>query len=117
MLPRLLASALFCLAGSADATRTARYDFDGNTNDSGGNGSHATGHGVRYTAGHTDAANTAVEITGNDGIVTGLRNYVALPDLADGLTDPTISLWVNDHGRPCDHGESYIFFGSGLLQP
>ena len=91
----------------------AHYSFDGDANDASGNENHATihGSGTTLTADRFGRADHAYEISGNSG-GTGLNNWIELPNVVDGLTDLTISMWIIEESIGYIHGEWYINFGS-----
>lgn len=89
----------------------AYYPFNGNVNDASGNGNDAINHGATLTEDRFGNPDSAYEIAGNSG-GTGLNNWIEIPDIIDGFTDLTISIWVKEESIGYKHGEVYITFGT-----
>lgn len=102
-----LAQAIY--AQSLDDGLIAHYEFDGNANDSSGNGLHGVAYNnYEYLPGVHSAAIRLVG-SGHTGLGGG---HVLLPSLPfDTMPEFTISIWVNYEGNASFHSESFISFG------
>jgi hypothetical protein len=92
----------------------AHYAFDGNANDSSGNGNHASPAGsFGYIAnGRTDGA---IHINGDGALFYSGGGFVGLPQFGAALNSGfSISLWVKDEAIGTDPvgEEQYVTFGS-----
>ena len=91
-------------AGAPPAGAVAIYAFDGNTNDSSGNGNHATSSNVTFTDGHNgDGALTAVGVDSH--IATGL-----LSGHNPSTTHLVVSTWV--YIDPSNLGQTKDIWGA-----
>lgn len=91
-------------AGGAPAGAVAIYAFDGDTNDSSGNGNHATSSNVTFTDGHNgDGALTAVGVDSH--IATGL-----LSGHDPSTTHLVVSTWV--YIDPANLGQTKDIWGA-----
>jgi hypothetical protein len=73
---------------SVDAGLVAYYPFNGNFNDEGGRGSHASNHGVSFTTDHLGNPNSA-------GYFNGVDSYVSASANGFPTADRTVALWFN----------------------
>jgi len=89
----------------------AYYPFNNNANDESGNGNNGNLNGVAFTSDRFQNENKACIISGNTG-TNGSNIHVGIPDIIEGLTKFTISIWVKENNLSYYHGESYISFGA-----
>lgn len=91
----------------------AFYPFNGNVQDESGNGYNGTVHGAStvLTTDRFGNPNSAYEMTDNYGPYGG-GNWIEIPQMIGGLTNLTISMWVNEYEIGYIHAEDYISFGS-----
>jgi hypothetical protein len=89
----------------------AYYPFNGNANDESGNGNNGTMNGATLTTDRFGNPNKACLINGNSG-TNGSNIYTSIPDVVNGLTNVTVSVWVKEYNLSYWHGEAYLSYGS-----
>ena len=87
----------------------AYYPFNGNAIDESGNGYDGTpSNSYSYVSGNNNFA-IRLQGIGNTGSIGG---HVLIPMLDfNGMSEFSISLWVNEEGMSYNHGEAYIWYG------